>query len=141
MPPSNLAALRGEPSYVWRAGQERQLAMIARYAKLDNARVLVDGIGVGMFAGKIRERFTPHVTGMDIEFERVVQAQQRVPFVMVAAAEYLPYASNSFDTILSHEVIEHVSDDVLTAREMVRVLDVGGRIVLFCPNRWYPFET
>jgi len=24
---------------------------------------------------------------------------------------------------------------------MVRVTRPGGRIVIFCPNRWYPFET
>ncbi|MGF1507597.1 MAG: methyltransferase domain-containing protein, partial [Anaerolineae bacterium] len=40
-----------------------------------------------------------------------------------------------------HEVLEHVNDDRLAMQEMVRVLRPGGRIVLFCPNRWYPFET
>ena len=24
---------------------------------------------------------------------------------------------------------------------MVRVLKPGGRAIIFCPNRWYPFET
>jgi hypothetical protein len=37
---SDKAALRGEPSYVWRAGQERRLQMIAQWAQLDGARVL-----------------------------------------------------------------------------------------------------
>ncbi len=45
-----------------------------------------------------------------------------------------------FDTILSNEVIEHVNDDRQAVVEMVRVLKPGGRIVLFCPNRWYPVE-
>ena len=43
--------------------------------------------------------------------------------------------------VFSHEVIEHVDDDRQAAREMVRVLAPGGRIVIFCPNRLYPFET
>jgi SAM-dependent methyltransferase len=43
--------------------------------------------------------------------------------------------------VLSHEVIEHVADDRRAAREMIRVLRPGGRVILFCPNRWYPFET
>jgi SAM-dependent methyltransferase len=25
--------------------------------------------------------------------------------------------------------------------EMIRILKPGGRAVIFCPNRWYPFET
>ena len=35
--PSHLAAERGEPSYVWRDGQERRMQMIAKWAKLDQA--------------------------------------------------------------------------------------------------------
>jgi SAM-dependent methyltransferase len=42
---------------------------------------------------------------------------------------------------LSHEVIEHVIDDRKTVSEIVRVLKPGGRVVIFLPNRWYPFET
>jgi SAM-dependent methyltransferase len=38
-------------------------------------------------------------------------------------------------------VIEHVDDDRVAVAEMVRVLGPGGRLVLFCPNRLYPFET
>ena len=141
MSQSDKAALRGEPSYVWRAGQERRLGMIAKWAKLDNAHVLIDGCGVGMYASQIRQRYTPHVEAFDIEFERVQDTQPDTPHALVAAGEYVPYADNTFDTILSHEVIEHVNDDRLSAQEMVRVLKPGGRIVMFCPNRWYPFET
>ena len=53
----------------------------------------------------------------------------------------MPYAANTFDLVLSHEVIEHVTDDRQALAEMARVLRPGGRAVIFCPNRWYPFET
>jgi SAM-dependent methyltransferase len=43
--------------------------------------------------------------------------------------------------VLSHEVIEHVTDDHASAAEMVRVLKPGGRAIIFAPNRLYPFET
>ena len=43
--------------------------------------------------------------------------------------------------ILSNEVVEHVQDDGAAVAEMVRTLKPGGRIILFCPNRWYPVET
>lgn len=138
---SQLAALRGEPSYVWRAGQERRLQMVARWSRLDGARVLVDGCGVGMYAAQIGRRYTAHVEAFDIEYERVLEARRETPHALVAAAEYLPYPANAFDTLLSHEVIEHVQDDRLAAQEMVRVLKPGGRAVIFAPNRWYPFET
>jgi SAM-dependent methyltransferase len=137
----DLAALRGVPSLVWRAGQERRLGMLAQLAQLQNARVLVHGIGVGMYAAQLRRRYTPHVEGFDIEFERVQEARAETPHALVAAAEHLPYQDAIFDTIFSHEVMEHVQDDRAAALEMVRVLKPGGRIVIFAPNRWYPFET
>jgi hypothetical protein len=42
---------------------------------------------------------------------------------------------------LSHEVLEHVQNDRTAAAQMVRALKAGGRLALFVPNRWYPFET
>ncbi len=138
---SDLAALRGEPSYVWRAGQERRLQMIAKWGRLEGARVLVAGCGVGMYARQIRRRFTKSVAAFDIEFDRVRAAREGVTHALAATGEHIPFADNTFDSLLSHEVIEHVDDDRQSAREMVRVLKPGGRIVLFCPNRWYPFET
>ena len=30
---------------------------------------------------------------------------------------------------------------MLFRSEMVRMLRPGGRAIVFCPNRWYPFET
>lgn len=141
MSQSELASLRGEPSYVWRAGQERRLGMMARWAELRDARVLVAGCGVGIYAGQIRQRYTPSVEAFDIEIERVNAARQAIPNALVAAGEALPYAAGRFDVVLSHEVIEHVADDRRSLQEMLRVAKVGGRILLFCPNRWYPFET
>ncbi len=139
----NKADRRGMPSLVWRAGQNRRLAMIEKAAgqRLSpESRVLVDGCGVGMYVRALRQ-FTPYVVGLDIEPERAAESYAHSPLVNVAAGEYLPYPANYFDLVLSHEVIEHVQDDALTIAEMVRVLKKGGRAIIFCPNRLYPFET
>ncbi|HEY85380.1 MAG TPA: class I SAM-dependent methyltransferase [Chloroflexi bacterium] len=134
---------RGVPSLVWRAGQERRLKMIQATAEdrlAPDKKVLVNGCGVGMY-NRALLGFTPHVYGLDIEAERVREAARRVPNLLVAIGERLPYADEQFDLILSHEVIEHVQDDARYAAEMVRVLKPGGRAIIFCPNRLYPFET
>jgi SAM-dependent methyltransferase len=133
-------AERGAPSYVWRAGQERRLAMIRRWGRTQDAVVLEAGVGLGIYAVRLLED-TPHVFGFDIEVERIRETRQRVPNSHVAAAEALPYPTDSFDLILSNEVIEHVQDDRAALAEMARVLRPGGRAVIFCPNRWYPVET
>ncbi len=134
------AARLGHPSYVWRAGQERRLRIIRQWTRTDDAHILVDGCGIGMYVRALR-RYTPHVVGLDIDARVLRTAGQTLPLLCQAAGEYLPFPDDAFDTVLSHEVIEHVKDDRLTAQEIVRVLKPGGRAIVFCPNRFYPFET
>ena len=135
------AALRGEPSYVWRAGQERRLKMIVDAAEdRINGRILENGCGVGMYVEHLT-LYGGKVFGLEYDFERSAEAGQNSARILNGAGENLPFPSNSFDLILSHEVIEHVQDDAQAIREMIRTLRPGGRLTLFCPNRGYPFET
>ena len=85
---------------------------------------------------------------VDIDEEKVAEASQELPNIRVASAEDLPYRDGRFDVVLSHEVIEHVDDDRHAVAEAIRVLrrpgddgGRGGRLVIFAPNRLYPFET
>jgi SAM-dependent methyltransferase len=139
---SDKAALRGEPSYVWRAGQQRRLGMIlAAAGERMNGRVLDNGCGVGMYVQHLQQASGGQVFGLEYEFERLLQAREHSPLLACAAGEYLPYPADSFDLVLSHEVLEHVTDDRQAVLEIVRTLKTGGRLVLFVPNRGYPFET
>jgi SAM-dependent methyltransferase len=134
-------AQRGNPSFVWRAGQERRLIMLDRFAPLAGKRVLEFGCGVGIYVQAIR-RYTPHVFGFDIETDRLrLGYAQGIRGLVTATAERLPFADGAFDVVFSNEVLEHVSDDRAACREIARVLRPGGRAVIFVPNRWYPFET
>src|SRR5512145_2433543 len=135
------AALRGEPSYVWRAGQQRRLDMIAQAAgERIKGCILENGCGVGMYVEHLSP-FGGKVVGLEYDFERTTEAGKNSLHIINAAGEFLPLPSATFDLILSHEVLEHVQNDHLAVREMIRVLQPGGRIVLFVPNRGYPFET
>ena len=135
------AALRGEPSYVWRAGQERRLDMIVHAAgERITGKILENGCGVGMYVEHLSP-FGGKVVGLEYDFERATEAHISSPHIINAAGEFIPLPSSTFDLVLSHEVIEHVQDDRAAVCEMIRVLKPGGRIALFCPNRGYPFET
>jgi ubiquinone/menaquinone biosynthesis C-methylase UbiE len=111
-----------------------------RYVDLDGKRILDIGCGVGAFVRRLRE-FSPQVCGTDIDAERVKEGSHQLPHLGLAVGEHLPFADETFDVILLHEVLEHVTDDLATLREARRVLAPGGKIVIFCPNRLYPFET
>jgi SAM-dependent methyltransferase len=130
----------GHPSYVWRRGQDRRLNLICQYVELRAKRILDIGCGLGMYVSQFR-RFTEDVHGVDVDPDKVAQASQWLPNLQAAPAEQLPYADGSFDVILLNEVIEHVDDDQRTIREAFRVLAPGGHIIIYAPNRLYPFET
>jgi len=134
------AAALGHPSYVWREGQRRRFAMIHKWANIENARVLVDGAGVGMYSRHLQEAGA-RIFSIDIDFPSMVQASQHTANCVVAAGERLPFSANAFDVVLSHEVLEHVVDDAAAMAEIARVLKPGGRAIIFVPNRLYFFET
>ncbi len=133
-------ATLGHPSQVWTRGLERRLGLVRRYADLRDKRILDIGCGVGAFVRRLSE-FSRRVYGVDIDAERVAEGGREVPNLGLAVGEYLPFKDATFDLVLLHEVLEHVTDDQETLREARRVLAPGGKVVIFCPNRLYPFET
>ena len=135
------AALRGEPSYVWRAGQERRLKMIVTAAgERLTGRTLENGCGVGIYLEHLAT-YNGVLVGLEVDFERAREAHTRCAQIVQAVGELLPFPASGFDLIISHEVLEHVLDDKISIQEMVRTLRPGGRLVIFAPNRGYPFET
>jgi len=138
---SERAFLRGEPSYIWRAGQERRLELIRRWGEdRMNGILLENGCGLGEYHSRIRQNARLAI-GLDVEFSRLAEAGKSLTDLVCAAGESLPFPTNAFDLVLSNEVIEHVQNDRKAVQESVRVLKRKGRLILFCPNRGYPFET
>lgn len=110
--------------------------------------VLDNGCGVGQYLQRLDEHAKLAI-GLEYELEHARTTKTRGLKVVRAAGEYLPYADDSLDLVLSHEVLEHVHDDQRALEEIVRALRhpvpkdniEAGRLVLFVPNRGYPFET
>lgn len=101
-----------------------------------NARVLEVGFGSGYGAHFLSTRF-PDILATDMSDEAVSYAQQRYPGIRFrrAAATDLPFPADSFDAVVSFQVIEHVSDDQRYVQELHRVLRPGGVLLLTTPNR------
>jgi len=70
------AARCGEPSYVWREGQERRLQMILEATKgTERNTILENGCGVGMYV----EHLAPHfrkVIGLEYDYIRASEAHE-----------------------------------------------------------------
>ncbi len=132
----------GHPSYVWQFGQDRRLDLIRQYVPLQGARILDIGCGIGAYVEKFRA-LGAAPCGVDVDIERLERGRREKNLTTLAASasEALPFADESFDAVLLHEVIEHVNDDRATLRQSQRVTRRGGVVVIFAPNRLYPFET
>ena len=77
-----------------------------------------------------RNTFGAMIAGNEIPAQRYVG-------VLRGDGTKLPFADNSFDTVITSEVLEHIQDDVGAIAEMVRVLKPGGSFAATVPS-WFP---
>lgn len=116
--------------------------MIRQHVPLEGSRILDVGCGIGTYLEKFRA-LTAEPFGVDVDAEKLGRALhgKGLHTLALSVSESLPFPNATFDAVLLHEVIEHVSDDRQTIREAHRVVKSGGVVLVFAPNRLYPFET
>lgn len=78
---------------------------------------------------------TRAVFGAMIEANEITAT--RYVAVMRGDATRLPFADNSFDRVITSEVLEHIPDDTGAIAEFVRVLKPGGTFAATVPT-WLP---
>jgi SAM-dependent methyltransferase len=73
----------------------------------------------------------------NLEYIGVDRSLEHSPLPDVCADSLkLPFRDSSFDTILSTQVIEHVSDPSEMMREISRVLKPCGHVIMTAPQAW-----
>ena len=63
-------------------------------------------------------------------------SEQSFGGVLRGDATRLPFADNTFDCVVTSEVLEHIQDDVSAISELTRVLKPGGRLGVTVPTMW-----
>lgn len=63
------------------------------------------------------------------------EVRARVHWLQMAG-EQLPFADGAFDRVICTETLEHVDDDSVLARELVRVLKPGGILAVSVPDEF-----
>ncbi len=95
---------------------------------------------VGCGEGRGVDTLLPHsddYLGIDKIGEVIENLQEKYPGVKFLQAVIPPFSSledNSFDTVVSFQVIEHIQNDKLFLEEIYRVLKPGGRAIISTPN-------
>ncbi len=99
-----------------------------------NGRLLDAGGGTGRVAGALLG-LAGQIVVADLSLRMLHFAATR-PGLRAAAAqsERLPFPSGTFERILMVDALHHVVDQAETARELYRVLQAGGRLVIEEPD-------
>ena len=96
---------------------------------LPGGKLLDLGCGVGHSFQELAPRET---VGVDLSAEALAGQERETH---VADMRALPFADETFASVLSVQSIEHVPDPGSVLREVVRVLEPGGTAIFVTPNR------
>ncbi|MDM7832438.1 methyltransferase domain-containing protein [Cellulomonas edaphi] len=134
-------------SHRWRTAENSAAYLLPH---LSAGQSLLDvGCGPGTVTIDLAQRLAPgEVVGVDtsaavIEIARAAakDADANVTFD-VADAYQLPFASDSFDVVHAHQVLQHLTDPVAALREMRRVTRPGGIVAVrdadYDGMTWFP---
>lgn len=129
---------------VFRYEVDEHIPRFARFTEAGGLRVLEIGVGAGTdFVQWLRSGAT--AVGVDLSPESLAEAQARVDAealsgaeLLVADAERLPFADESFDVVYSYGVLHHSPDTRAAIREVHRVLRRGGeaRLMIYHVPSW-----
>lgn len=116
----------------WDPGLYAKYADCLRPARA-GARVLDIGCGVGQVVARLQEAgFEAH--GVDVSEPNIARARQVSERCRLYDGRQLPFPDGHFAAAGALNVLEHVDEPEAFIRELVRVVEVGGRIVLSSPN-------
>jgi SAM-dependent methyltransferase len=94
-------------------------------------RVLDVGCGTGNYAAALTKATKCRISGVDPSQRMLDRARDAAAWesLVQGSAESLPFPHDSFDVVMSTDVIHHIRDRDAYFREAARALCPGGRIV------------
>lgn len=130
---ANIAA--AEQQFWWYRGMQKILfRVLDRLERQHRFRRAVDaGCGTGFLAGQLRKRYGWSIVPVDLGSEGLAYARaSRIPDAVQADIAAMPFASSSFDLLLSMDVIVHFprGEEHRPFHEFARILKPGGTAVV-----------
>ncbi|MEA3402260.1 MAG: methyltransferase domain-containing protein [Armatimonadota bacterium] len=127
-----------EDQYWWFIGRRRIVHRLIEFygPQRDDLRILDAGCGTGGTLVALRD--LGEAWGCDISQQAVTLARTRgLSDLRLCDVVKLTFEDESFDVVVSCDVLEHVEQDALAMREMARVLKPGGLLVVTVPAHMF----
>jgi SAM-dependent methyltransferase len=121
----------------------KRIRLIQRWVDLPGCNILDGGCGGGAYVEALCE-LGAQAEGIDYVQQKVDEWTETHPGdhrVRQGDLTRLDYSDATFDAVLLNEVLEHVPDENGALQEIHRVMRPNSTLVIFSPNRFYPFET
>ncbi len=100
-----------------------------------DGRYLDVGAGSGRASQQLSGEYGARVVAADRSYRMSALAASRgVPYVVVSDVHGLPFAAASFDGVYADRLFQHLDDQEIALRQIIRVLRPGGRMVLVDPD-------
>lgn len=127
------AMLDQEDRHWWYRGRRRIVCdELAKLPTGPEMRVLDAGCGSGRLLDELKDY--GHLTGLDLNPDSVEIARSRGhEDVVQGPVEELPWPDETFDLVISLDMVEHTADDRVTLRELRRVTKEGGHFLMTVP--------
>ncbi|MDD5086386.1 MAG: class I SAM-dependent methyltransferase [Candidatus Nanoarchaeia archaeon] len=114
--------------------------LLVKYLSKKNKKVLDAGCGNGSLSLKLA-RIGYDVVGIDITKENINFAKsvkksvgiENLNFFQMSLTD-IKFKKNSFDAVVSGEVLEHIKDDGKAVKELNRVLKMKGQCIVSVPQ-------
>lgn len=112
---------------------QRSLLAYVEASKIVSGNVLEIGTGSG-YGIDIISPFADRFVTIDKYESDISHSKKNVEFIKMNVPPLTHIADNSFDYVISFQVIEHIKNDKLFVKEIFRVLKNGGKFIVTTPN-------